>query len=266
MDVNGDGFADFLISQSAVNNNTGRIYLIFGGAKLESLIKFEETPAQWDGIVRIEGEAANSFAGNSAPAGDFNNDGFADFLIEESGAIADPPTKVGNVFLILGKKNMPETINLGHIGGQGFRINGRDDGSIFGKVVGAVGDLNGDGQPDFVLGENSRASVQPAPEAGHLYVIYGAYGDKKFLRGDANGDGVLDISDAVAILSYLFIGGVKPLCLDALDADDSGVLDITDVAYLLGYLFLAQPPPPKPFPENGYDPTRDVYNCLGFNP
>ena len=83
----------------------------------------------------------------------------------------------------------------------------------------------------------------------------------EFIRGDANSDGIVDIGDAITILSYLFGGGSAPLCSKALDANDSGVIDIADAIYLLAYLFAGGPPPPPPFPDPGPDPTPDDLSC-----
>ncbi|MFQ5653868.1 MAG: hypothetical protein ACE5GW_03940 [Planctomycetota bacterium] len=80
-----------------------------------------------------------------------------------------------------------------------------------------------------------------------------------FIRGDANGDGAVDVADVVSILGSLFVPG-KPLpdCLDAADANDSGAVDIGDAVYLTGHLFLPDgAPPPAPFPGDGADPTPD---------
>ena len=65
----------------------------------------------------------------------------------------------------------------------------------------------------------------------------------RWMRGDANGDQALDISDAVYSLSFLFIGGPEPSCLGAADVDADGWLDITDPIYVLGFLFLGSLPP-----------------------
>ncbi|MGQ9592457.1 MAG: dockerin type I domain-containing protein [Planctomycetota bacterium] len=64
--------------------------------------------------------------------------------------------------------------------------------------------------------------------------------------GDANGDGSLDISDAVWTLTYLFAGGAPPASMQAADTNGDGKLDISDPIYLLGYLFLGGPPPVCP--------------------
>jgi hypothetical protein len=87
-----------------------------------------------------------------------------------------------------------------------------------------------------------------------------------FIRGDANADGKVDISDGVSILGYLFLGGSPPQCLDAADADDSGELVITDAIYVLNHLFVGGPAPPPPHPDCGEDPTDDPVDCGAYEP
>jgi hypothetical protein len=81
-----------------------------------------------------------------------------------------------------------------------------------------------------------------------------------FVRADANGDELLDISDAVTVLLYLF-AGLGTDCEDALDADDSGALDISDAVYALEHLFRGGPAIPAPYPAAGDDPTADALGC-----
>ncbi|MBI4604831.1 MAG: hypothetical protein HY721_22950 [Planctomycetes bacterium] len=73
-------------------------------------------------------------------------------------------------------------------------------------------------------------------------------GGLAFHRGDADGNGELEITDAVRVLGFLFLGGTGPPCLDAADADDNGLLEITDAIRVLGYLFLGHKPPEPPGP------------------
>ena len=82
----------------------------------------------------------------------------------------------------------------------------------------------------------------------------------RFIRGEANGDGLLDISDGISGLVYLFAGGVTN-CEDALDSDDDGTLTITDSIRLLDYLFRGGPELPPPFAAEGVDPTGDSLGC-----
>ncbi len=68
-----------------------------------------------------------------------------------------------------------------------------------------------------------------------------------FRRSDANDDGEIDISDAIAILGFLFMGNPSELdCQKSADTDDSGFLDITDAIHLLRHLFLGGPAPKSP--------------------
>ncbi|MBI4601638.1 MAG: hypothetical protein HY721_06720 [Planctomycetes bacterium] len=82
-----------------------------------------------------------------------------------------------------------------------------------------------------------------------------------FVRGAVNGDAAVDISDAVLLLSFLFLGSKGPPCLDAGDVNDDGTRDISDPIHLLEHLFGGGPAPPAPFPEAGEDPTEDGVVC-----
>ncbi len=92
---------------------------------------------------------------------------------------------------------------------------------------------------------------------------------KRFVRGDMNGSGLLSIADVVHILLYVFAGIAPGPCLDAADADDNGNVSIGDAIYILQYMFAGGPPPPAPTPEPvgptvpGIDPTADALSCGG---
>jgi hypothetical protein len=65
-------------------------------------------------------------------------------------------------------------------------------------------------------------------------------------RGDGDGNGVVEITDAIFVLLFLFSGGPAPGCLDAADANDDGVFDISDAVFDLVFLFkggVTMPPP-----------------------
>jgi hypothetical protein len=90
-------------------------------------------------------------------------------------------------------------------------------------------------------------------------------GPQPFIRGNTNGDGASDISDAVTAIGFLFLGSPMNDCLDAADANDDGVVDISDPVWLLVYLFLGAEPPPEPFLACGMDSTVDGLDCKTFN-
>ena len=82
-----------------------------------------------------------------------------------------------------------------------------------------------------------------------------------FLRGDCTGDGNVDISDAVCILNWLFVGEATPGCIAATNTNGDDAANITDATYLLNHLFAGGPGPAQPFPECGVDPTDDDVSC-----
>jgi hypothetical protein len=84
-----------------------------------------------------------------------------------------------------------------------------------------------------------------------------------FLRGDVEVNGEINITDAISILGFLFIGGDEPACLDAADVNDDAEVNITDGIALLGFLFLSGAAPATPFPSPGYDTTPDGALCEG---
>lgn len=62
--------------------------------------------------------------------------------------------------------------------------------------------------------------------------------------GDADGNGLQSISDAVYLINYYFAGGPSPHSCFALgDADGNGILTISDAVYLINYIFSGGPAP-----------------------
>ena len=108
---------------------------------------------------------------------------------------------------------------------------------------------------------------------------------EKFFRGDCNfsrmGNGMaVDIADAAAVVSFLFLPGTmkfQPPCLDACDCNDDGRIDLADAVCILQYLFQFGRFPPAPGPglrvtgnpnpnmveptPPGLDPTDDKLDC-----
>ncbi len=88
-----------------------------------------------------------------------------------------------------------------------------------------------------------------------------------FRRSDANADGATDVSDAISIFSYLYLGIPARLpCTKGADANDSGEVDISDGISVLSYVFLGGQAPRPPFPVCGVDPTSDALPCESFPP
>jgi hypothetical protein len=90
-------------------------------------------------------------------------------------------------------------------------------------------------------------------------------GPGTFRRGDPNGDGFLEVSDAVYLLRKLFGGELPGLaCQKSADLNDDGALNITDPLRLLNYLLLGGAQPASPFGACGLDPTPDGLTCASY--
>lgn len=123
-------------------------------------------------------------------------------------------------------------------------------------------DVDGDG----ISGETDNCPTIANPD--QLDSNSNGAGDacEPFRRGDANGSGVIDISDPVYILTHLFLGTASPpQCMDALDANDDSGLDVSDAVFTLTWLFIGGEKPPAPGPVTpGPDPTEDILQCQQY--
>lgn len=119
-------------------------------------------------------------------------------------------------------------------------------------IGGVVGDLDPVKVADPVFDPADR----PVLEAPRDVVL-----PTRFLRGDADGNGQIELADSVTVLSNLFLGTKELGCVDAADANDDGQLAISDAVHTLGFLFLGGVRMPAPFPICGEDPTSDGLGC-----
>ncbi len=140
--------------------------------------------------------------------------------------------------------------------GEYFHFIGNDEAG-----VGHLDGLLAAGDSLFVADLCSAGSVSSSPGTGVIYRIRSLAAPARFLRGDATRDRAVDVGDAVAILSYLFLGAQGPACLDAADANDDGSVDLTDAVAVLFALFVEGNPLPEPNAEEGEDPTEDSLPC-----
>lgn len=86
-----------------------------------------------------------------------------------------------------------------------------------------------------------------------------------FIRGDANGDGTMSLSDIHRILGFLFHSFDPPACMRSADANDSGTVDVGDADFLWGYFLSNGLPPPWPFPGPGPDVTHTgTIECAAY--
>jgi hypothetical protein len=144
--------------------------------------------------------------------------------------------------------------------------------------MGVIEDLDADGDFEIVCAHEPTIHVFSVPNpglpvtraswptefgnyAGNRDYHFGRMPQPKFIRGDANRDGMVNLADVVREVEALFLGATSS-CPLAFDVNSDGALDIADPIALIGYQFLGAPPPAAPFP--GCGAVANTPECLAF--
>ena len=136
-----------------------------------------------------------------------------------------------------------------------LKVNGNGLADACDIEFGESEDCNGNGIPD----ECDISSGNSPDVDGDSFPDECQPTEALFHRGDVNNDSLLDISDAVGILDYLFSGGLRITCLEAADFNNDWLVDITDPVAALNYLFVGGDPPAAPGPvESSCGPDPDA--------
>jgi len=101
-------------------------------------------------------------------------------------------------------------------------------------------------------GRNFLQEVQFSNSGADLLTWEGHDGAYRFWCyecGDANSDGLVNISDAVRLVCWIFGDCDAPEVMLTADPDCSGFANITDAVYMLTYIFAGGPAPCKDCPE-----------------
>jgi hypothetical protein len=114
----------------------------------------------------------------------------------------------------------------------------------------AAQDADGDGIPNGVELQDPEGKWTPgAPAPGDIAKVTNAgLPNVEFVRADSNGDGTLNVADALFTLRGIFQGGGPFPCDGAADANGDARINIVDPIFILNRLFLGGPEPPLPFP------------------
>ncbi len=253
-DLDGDGWDD-LVASDVLNGSI-------------SLWKYDGT----GGLFRMA-----MFSAGSAPAGiavaDFDGDGHLD--LASANAQSDDVTVI---FLIdrdapptsedCDKNGVPDECEPDCNGnaipdscdmasGDEKDCNGNDVPDSCEIRSGTATDCNSNGIPDECDISNGNSSDR---KGGNPNGVPDECERTSFHRGDGNGDGEVDISDAVCMIQYLFLGGGSSCqksvaggggrvsCFEAADSNNDGTIDCSDAIFIFNYLFLGGDVPASPGP------------------
>jgi hypothetical protein len=208
-DVNGDGFADFLIGAGGADgldnlkDAAGETYLIFGGAGLQGTIDLGNLGTSGMTIYGVD--AGDNSGVSVSAAGDVNEDGFKDILIGAPNAAGADNTQfgTGESYIVFGRAALPGTLDLATLGSAGITIYGIDADDQSGISVAGSGDVNHDGFSDVIIGASKGDGANNSKNrAGETYVVFG--GDllpSTINLADLGSDGITIFGSTAADLS-----------------------------------------------------------------
>ncbi|MGB7062736.1 MAG: Ig-like domain-containing protein [Candidatus Zixiibacteriota bacterium] len=257
-DINSDSYDDFLVGAKGDDDagaDAGKVHVFYGG---------ESVSPEADMILLGE-NAGDQFGHCLASAADVNQDDSSEVVIgawawnNSTGKIyvygSSPTANQAPVLDSIGAKSVDEGQTLE------FRVSATDpDGDSI--ILGAE---NRPTNATFVDSGNGAGSFTFSPDstqAGLYNVTFtasdGSSSDSEVvsitvndvnqepLRGDANGDGTINVGDVVYLVSYLYRGGAEPTPLWTGDCNCDEIINLGDIVYLVSYLYKGGPPPGCP--------------------
>jgi PKD repeat protein len=216
-DVNGDGYADVVVTALYFNYYAGKAYLYLGSAS-----GLSSSPA-WTATGEYPDD---EFGSSVASAGDVNGDGYNDVVIGALGYQGiHNQLYLGKAYLYLGSSS-------GLSPSPAWTAIGDDFSDHFGCSVATAGDVNGDGFADVIVGgwgyndkqgkaylyTGSASGLSPSPSWTATGEDTSAgFGSSVATAGDVNGDGYSDVIvgdggyDNVRGKTYLYLGSASGL-------------------------------------------------------
>ncbi len=163
-DVNGDGYADFLVMaprQANPETTEGNAYLYFGRSS------FPSTMSGADVSIDNPKDEAGALMGSDAAGGDLDGDGYADIVIVAAFSDGASVGNAGKAYVFRGRPSWPTAIDQadGVVTSPTEQLNATSPRRV------AIGDVNGDGLADIVAGAHKYSN--PESREGNTFIYFG---------------------------------------------------------------------------------------------
>jgi Arylsulfotransferase (ASST)/Dockerin type I domain len=119
---------------------------------------------------------------------------------------------------------------------DGLHHDGMPTDDLFGAVIAPLPTLT---EARYYAGAEDNTSyflTDPfiAPETSYSFIV----GGTEYICGDANTDATVNVSDAVWIINYVFVGGDPPAPLESGDSNCDGTCNVSDAVWIINYVFV----------------------------
>lgn len=203
-DINGDGYGDIIIAAQTATGSNGKVYIFYGSSS--GIASANDTAAN----VTITGTLALGLFGSSVYSGDINGDGFSDVAIGAPGV----STNLGKAYIFYGSASGITSANdtAANVIITGTLASGKLGFSV------SLGDINGDGYSDLLIGANGVTA-----NLGKAYIFYGST------------SGIASANDTAAnvIITGTAAGGQLGNSVSAGDVNGDGYADLFVGAFIV---------------------------------